>query len=252
MEAVMKQQNKFLLVALVLALSTLACGITFDGWDVGGVEGSNVVETEERQVSGFNRVDMAGIGFLVIEFGDTEALTIEAESNIMDYIQTNVVGQELIIKLKEGRSYQPTEPIKYYLTVIELDELEVSGLGSVELPEIEATDFFIEISGGGTIDIDRLDAKLFELEVEGLGNLTVDEGTVVRQDISISGGGNYQARRVESQDADVDISGLGNATLRVSDTLSVNISGGGSVEYYGNPVVTTNISGLGKVDRLGD
>lgn len=248
----MKQQNKFLLVVLVLALSTLACDITFNRRDIGGVEGSNVVVTEERQVSGFNRVDMAGIGFLVIEFGDTEALTIEAESNIMDYIQTNVVGQELFIKFEEGRNYHPTEPIKFYLTVIELEELEVSGLGNVELPEIEATDFFIEISGGGAVDIDRLDAKLFELEIEGLGNLTVDEGTVVRQDISISGGGNYQARRMESQNADVDISGLGNATIRVSDTLNVTISGGGSVDYYGNPAVNSDISGLGKVERIGD
>ncbi len=248
----MKQQNKLLLIVFVLALSTLACGITVNGRDVWGVGGSNVVVTEERQVSGFNRVDMAGIGFLVVEFGDTEALTIEAEENIMDYIQTNVVGQELIIKLEEGRNYHPTEPIKFYLTVIELDELEVSGLGNVELPEIEATDFFIQIGGGGAVDIDRLDAKLFKLEVEGLGDLTIDEGTVVRQEISISGGGNYQARRMESQDADVDISGLGNATIRVSDALTVNISGGGSVEYYGNPVVNSNISGLGKVDRLGD
>jgi hypothetical protein len=248
----MKQQNKLLLVIVVLTLSTLACGVTVQGWDAGGVEGSNVVATEERQVSGFNRVDMAGIGFLVIEFGDTEELTIEAEDNFMDYIETEVVGQELTIKLEEGYSYQPTEPIKFYLTVIELDELEVSGLGKVELPDIEATDFFVEISGGGAVEIDRLDAKLFEVEVNGLGKLTVDGGTLVRQEVSISGGGSYQARRLESQDADVDISGLGNATVRVSDTLTVNISGGGNVEYYGDPTVNSNISGLGKVERLGD
>jgi len=248
----MKQQNKLLLGILVLALSTLACSVTVNGGEVRRLEGSNVLVSEERQVSGFNRVDMAGIGFLVIEFGDSEALTIEAEDNLIDYIQTEVVGQELVIKFEEGRNYQPTETIRFYLTVVELDELVVSGLSEVELPEIEVTDFTIEISGGGEVDMDRLDAKLFEVNVKGLGSLTIDSGTVVRQEISISGGGRYSARRLESQDADVDISGLGAATVRVSDTLTVNISGGGNVEYYGDPTVDSNISGIGKVERIGN
>jgi hypothetical protein len=248
----MKQQNKILLVILVLAMSSLACGITINGWDVGSVDGSGVVVTEERRVSGFNRIDMAGIGYLVIEFGDEEALTVEAEDNIIDRIETTVSGQKLNISFDGSYNYQPTEPIKFYLTVVELEKIEVSGLGDVELPEIEATEFSIEISGGGDVEIDRLDAKLLEVNISGLGNLEVDGGTVVRQYISISGGGNYKARRLESQDAEVDISGLGNATLRVSDTLDVEIGGGGNVEYYGNPTINSNISGLGKVERLGD
>jgi hypothetical protein len=240
-----------MLMILPLALSILACGSINNG-GFRSVSGSGEVTTEIRQVSGFTRVNMAGIGFLVVEFGDEESLTIEAEDNIIEYIQTTVAGQELTIKFREGLNYQPTETIKFFLTVVELDELEISGLGDVELPEIETTNFSIEISGGGDVDIDRLDAKLFEVEVNGLASLTIDGGTVVRQEISISGGGNYKARRLESQDADVDISGLGNTTIRVSDTLTVNISGGGNVEYYGDPTLNSNISGLGNVDRLGD
>jgi hypothetical protein len=248
----MKYQNKVLLVVLVLALSTLACSITINGWDTGRVDGSGVVVSEERPVSGINQVDMAGIGYLVVELGDEESLTVEAEDNLMEYIKTTVIGKKLEISLEGARNYKPTEPIKFYLTVVELDAVEVSGVGDVELPAIDTTDFSVDISGGGNIDIDRLDAKLFEVDISGVGNLKVDGGTVARQVISISGGGNYNARHLESQDAEVDISGLGNATIRVSDTLDVEIGGGGSVSYYGTPTVNSDVTGLGKIERLGD
>jgi hypothetical protein len=240
-----------LLVILALALGTFGC-VSVGDWSSRTVKGSGVVTTEVRKVSDFNSVDLAGIGYLVVEFGDEELLTIEAEDNFMEHIQTTVNGQELNIKFQDNITYQPTETIKFYLTVVELDELKVSGLGDVELPEIEATEFSIEISGGGDVDIDRLDAKLFEVNVDGLGNLNIDGGVVVRQVISINGGGNYKARRLESQDTDIDISGLGKATVRVDDTLSVSISGGGNVEYYGDPAVNSDISGLGNVEKIGD
>lgn len=249
----MKQQNKLLLIVLVLALSTLACSVTINGWgSENRVEGSGNVITEERRVSGIDQIDMAGIGYLVIEFGDEESLTVEAEDNIIEYIDTTVSGQTLNISLEDGFNFQPGEPIRFYLTVVELEKVKVSGLGDVELPEIEATEFAIDISGGGNVDIDQLDVNLFEVDISGVGNLEVDGGTVVRQVVSISGGGNYKARRLESEDAEVDISGLGNATLRVSDTLDVSIGGGGNVEYYGNPTVDSNVTGLGKIQRMGD
>ncbi|MGD8454894.1 MAG: head GIN domain-containing protein [Anaerolineales bacterium] len=249
----MKQQNKILIFILVLALSTLACIVTINGWDGGDrVEGSGNVITEERRVSGIDKIDMAGIGYLVIEFGDEESLTVEAEDNIIEYIETTVMGQTLNISLEDGHNFQPMEPIRFYLTVVEVEKIEVSGLGDVKLPEIEMAEFAIDISGGGNVDIDQLDASLFEVDISGVGNLEVAGGTVVRQVVSISGGGNYKARRLESQDAEVDISGLGNATVRVSETLDVSIGGGGNVDYYGNPTVDSNVTGLGKIQRMGD
>jgi hypothetical protein len=249
----MKQQNKLLLIALVLVLSTLACSVSINGWDRGKkVEGSGVVVTEERRVSGIDQIDMAGIGYLFVEFGDEESLTVEAEDNLMEYIKTTVIGKKLNISLEEGHDYQPNEPIKFYLTMVELEKVEVSGVGNVELPEIDTTDFSIDISGCGNLDIERLDAKLLEVDINGAGNLEIDGGAVERQVISLSGAGNYSARHLESQDVEVDISGLGNATIRVSDTLDVTISGVGDVNYYGTPTVNTNITGLGKIERLGN
>jgi hypothetical protein len=248
----MNKRIVILSVILALALSTLACGVNFNGSSFRSVRGSGVVVSEDREVSDFNSVDLAGIGNLYIEFGAEEALTIEAEDNFMEYIEVDVFGKMLEIKFQSGKNLQPTVSINYYLTVVELDSIEVSGLGSVKLPELDVTDFFIDISGGGDVGIEQLDAKFLEVDISGLGNLSIDDGYVVRQEISISGGGNYKARRLESEEAYVNISGLGNTTIRVSDMLDVHISGGGNVEYFGSPDVTSDVSGLGNIDKLGD
>lgn len=245
----MKNRNVLLALAAILAFSALACGTT--GITIRRIGGSGEVVEEERAVEGFSSVNLAGIGHLYVELGEREALTIEAEDNLIGYIETEVKGQQLVISIRDGVNIQPEEPIRYYLTVVNLDEVIVSGLGDVNLPELEADRFKVLVSGGGNIDLDGLTAGSFEVDITGLGDLNVDGGEVDRQEIRISGGGSYNASRMESAAAEVTISGLGSATLRVSDTLDVVISGGGDVDYYGSPAVSSSISGLGKLNQIG-
>lgn len=250
----MNRKLAITLMALAVILSTLACSGNINGANFGydSIEGSGRVISEEREVSGFSRLELAGLGKLIVEFGEEEALTIEAEDNLLPYIETEVRGKRLVISTKEKISLQPTESITYYLTVVELDSVSVSGLINAVLPEIKTTDFTLDISGGGDVDIAGLYADRLTVNISGLGDVTINEGAVTDQVIDISGGGNYRAKDLESEYADVEISGLGSATLRVSDSLNVDISGGGSVEYYGSPSVNSDISGIGDVEKLGD
>ena len=250
----MNKKLAITLMALAVILSTLACSGNINGVNFGNdpIEGSGNVVSEEREVSGFSRLELAGLGKLVVEFGEEEALTVEAEDNLLPYIETEVRGQRLVIKMQEGISINPTESITYYLTVVELDSVEVSGLINAILPEITTTDFTLDISGGGDVDIAGLYAARLTVNISGLGDVTVDEGEVTDLVVDISGGGSFKAGDLESEYAEVEISGLGSATLRVSKRLEVKISGGGSVEYYGSPSVDSDISGVGDVEKLGD
>lgn len=245
------------LIAAALVLSTLACQLAYNvdsgPISIGGrtVRGSGTLATEERSVSGFSAVDLASIGHLVIEVGDQEGLRIEAEENLLEYIETNMRGRTLVIGTRRGVNLNPRESISYYLTVTSLDSISVSGLGDVDAPGLEADRFSVEISGSGDVNIDSLAAGQLRVGISGLGSLDIDAGQVDDQDVEISGAGDYNASELESSTAEVDISGLGSATLRVSDRLEANISGGGSVRYYGNPSVDKNVSGLGRVEQIG-
>jgi len=249
---IMKKQYLLIVVLLVMALSTLACGVTVDGVDLNSVRGSGTVVTEERQVSGFERVELSGIGALVIEVGSEETLVIEAEDNLLEYIETTVRGDTLEIGSRERTNLQPTEPISYYLTVKSLDSISVSGLGNVVVPGLEATRFSVDISGAGDVNLESLHAERLDISISGLGSLGIDAGQVREQSIDLSGSGGYNGRNLESADAEIYVSGLGSASVWATENLFVNISGSGSVRYAGDPSVDMDISGLGSLKKIDD
>jgi len=74
---IMKKQILLILAVLLLALSTLACSLSFNDFGFNTARGSGVLVTKERPVSGFQNVELTGIGTLVIEVGSEEALVIE-------------------------------------------------------------------------------------------------------------------------------------------------------------------------------
>jgi len=247
----MKKQTGYLLTMLVvLALATLACSIDFNSTKT--VQGEGDLVEESRQVEGFNKIEINGMGEIIVELGTEESLTVEAEENLVQYLETYVRGSSLVIEIEDGITIVPTKSLTFYVTVVSLEGLAISGAGNVQLPELEADRFSIDLSGAGNIEIDSLNADSFDVSMSGVGNLNVFDGKVSSQDVMISGAGKYSARNLESDDAAITISGLGSATLRAENYLNVTISGGGDVSYYGNPDVDSDISGLGDLDRLGD
>jgi hypothetical protein len=249
----LKMNTKKLVLILVitaLTLSTMACGMNF--YLPSTIKGNGNVVEESRSIKSFDQLDFQGIGNVYVTYGEKASLTIEAEENLLPYLETFNQGSSLVIKIEKGKNINPTEPVDFYLTVTELERVNVSGLGNVDLPEVEAERFTIEISGAGDIEIDELYAGSFTARMSGLGNLDVDGGQVISQDIRISGSGKYRASRLESEEANIEISGLGSATVSVSDYLDVSISGAGDVEYYGSPEIDRSISGIGDLDKLGD
>jgi hypothetical protein len=218
------------------------------------VRGSGEVITVEREVSDFDRVSLSGVGTLYISVGEEETLKIEAEDNLLPYIETFVQGQTLTIGFKDHglrAAFQPTEPIRYYLTVKNLAGLSLSGAGNIEVDEIATSELRIHTSGAGNIEIDKLTAKVLDMDVSGAGNCHIYKGQVADQTLRISGAGGYQAPDLHSQTARIDISGLGGARVWVEEDLDIEISGAGTVTYFGSPSISQDVSGAGSIRSLG-
>ncbi|MBN2045518.1 MAG: DUF2807 domain-containing protein [Anaerolineales bacterium] len=246
----MNKKLILILAAAALALSTMACGMNF--YLPQTIRGNGSLVQQSRSIESFDQLDFRGIGNIYISYGEQRSLIIEAEENLLPYLETYTQGDTLVIEVEEGKNINPTAPVDFYLTVTNLERVDLSGLGNVYLPEVQADRFSIQISGAGDIEIDALVAQSLEAEMIGLGNLDIDGGQVVSQDIRISGSGKYSAPRLDSKEANIEISGLGSAAISVSDYLDVTISGAGDVEYYGSPEIDQSISGLGDLDKLGD
>jgi hypothetical protein len=248
----MKTKKIFLIVMLTLVLVLGACNGA-PGFNR-RVEGSGTIVTENRDVSGFDRVSLSGFGKVNITQGSTESLSVSTDDNIMPYIKTEVRGDTLVLEFtNEGqrRSFNPSDGINYDLAVKDLTRIDISGAGSVYVKALEVEKLQLDLSGAGNLEIDSLSADELVTRISGAGSVVIS-GQVKGQEISHSGVGNYHAADLQSETAIIDISGAGSSTLWVLETLDVEISGLGNIIYYGTPRVIQNVSGLGKLIGQGD
>lgn len=258
-----------LLIGLILAtLLIVACSIG----NFGAVRGSGNVIEESRAVSGVTGVELATIGNLTIELGESESLRIEAEDNLMEHLETEVRNGNLQIKTRNNINLRNTRPVNYYLTVKSLEAIRISSIGDIQAPDLEADRFSITISSTGNLDMGNLDAEALavkisstgdvtmgvlnadtlEVDISSTGNLDIADGQVNMQNISISSSGKYTAQDLESNEAKVRLSSSGSATIWVKDTLEARLTSSGDLRYRGNPTVNSNTSSSGNVIQIGE
>ena len=191
-------------------------------------QGPTSVTEESRNVSGFEEVELRGVGNVSVEQTGSESLSVEAEEDVLPKLRTEVVNNRLILGPKPNTTIHTTEPINYKLTVKDLNALAVSGSGNVE---------------GEGISTDRL-----AVTISGAGHVKTG-GEAGKQEINISGSGDYRAEDLESKEVKIDVAGSGSALVNVSEELDAKISGVGSVEYIGDPTVSQDVSGVGRVSK---
>lgn len=183
---------------------------------------------ETREVSGFTGVELTTVGNLVLDQTGTEALTIEAEADVLPLLTSEVSGGILRLGVAPGSEITTREPIVYRLTVAALDSLSISGAGDATATNL-ATDRL-------TVDVD------------GAGDVTLS-GTADTQIVTLGGAGDYDAADLRSATVEITVGGAGDAVVNASDRLTATVGGAGSVEYVGDPLVTQDVSGAGSVER---
>ncbi len=236
-----------------------------------GGRGSGDLITEEREVSDFDRVELAGEGELTITQGESESLTIEAEDNVIPNITSEVRNGTLVIGMNTRfwNHVVPTKPIKFDLTIKDLTDLSLSGSGEAKSSNLNTKNLDLTISGSGRIEITTLAAEDIALTLSGSGELMIDTlsakkidatlsgsgevelaGQVDEQNITVSGSGEYRAAELESKEAEIEVSGTGDVAVWVNERLDVEMNGSGNIEYVGEPTVTKDISGSGNITHL--
>lgn len=233
------------IVVLVMGMGLLA------GCAFGMVIGSGKSVTETRDVSDFHAVNFAFLGDLEITQGDEEALTITGDDNIVELIRTRVVDGVLHIDGGAANIGRTVVPLRYMLTVKNLDGISLSGLGNVRMTKLANDEVTLALSGAGALTVDALTADTLSVNLSGVGSANLG-GAARRQVVNLSGAGSYYAGDLRTQTATVTIAGLGNAEIWAVETLNAEISGAGNIAYKGRPQVTPRISGLGRVTALGN
>jgi hypothetical protein len=234
--------KKYLLVILLLFILVAASGC------INNPAGSGKIVNESRSVSGFNQIDLNGAGELIITQGNSESLTIQADDNLMPFIKTNVNNNKLTISFDNTMPF-PTQSLKIYITVKDINSINTSGSGKITSNNLKANNLTINVNGAGEGNLNNLNAQILKIIISGAGKMTLS-GNVNEQNINISGAGEYNAGNLTSKITSISINGAGRSTVKVSDILNAMINGGGEIKYIGNPKVTQQINGAGNIEQI--
>ncbi len=212
-------------------------------------EGSGTILKEKRNVEPFDRVTVAVSGNVFYVQGDTYKISIETDDNLLQYITTEIRGNELIID--SDKSICPHK-LNVFITSKELSKVEIEGSADffAQTP-IETEDLEVSINGSGDIRIDSIFSKnSVQLEINGSGEIRVG-GSCNRFTSETNGSGDIFASKLTSKIAQLEINGSGNVYITVQDELFVDINGSGDIYYNGNPShFVLNLNGSGRATKI--
>ncbi|MBS7563513.1 DUF2807 domain-containing protein [Mucilaginibacter sp. Bleaf8] len=216
------------------------------------VDGHGPIQTESRNEKNFTAIDYRLSGKAIITTGADYSITIEAQRNVLEAIETSVNNGKLNIKPESGKRIGE-EDITVHITMPSVAGLYTGGIGSMEVHNDGFTTngtLNLGVSGAGSISIDNATANRVEAEISGSGDIKLLGGKSNSQKFSISGAGNMEAANHISKTSEIKISGSGEAKVNVLDYLKANLSGSGTIYYRGTPQIESHTSGAGKVVKL--
>lgn len=236
------------IVALMLSLGSAS---VFAGWFGGEtIKGNGVLKKQERSVTAFKAVELSMAADVEVRLGAVNSVSIEGDENLIPLVETNARAGTLYIKTVRDNLKLAGRPLKIVVTANEIDQLGVSGAGTITSALLKSPTLELEIAGAGTIDVKQVQSDSLEASIGGSGTIRV-AGTARNFRAEIAGSGDIEAQQLKSDDARVSIAGSGRARLWPVAALSASIAGSGDVEYYGDPKITRSIAGSGSVTRLG-
>lgn len=197
---------------------------------------------EVRTVANFNSIELSGAVSLYISQGTVQGIAISAgEEKYNNKIRTDVNNGVLRISVDGGvwNGFNWTNrKLRAYVTVTELNRLEVSGASYVSISgTLKSDDLRFDVSGAsevkGIVNVNKLNIEMSGASVARLAG-TVKEGL-----IEASGACKINSYNLVMETCKVSSSGASDIRVTVNGELNADASGGSSIYYKG--------AGVGKV-----
>jgi hypothetical protein len=245
----MKSLTKLL---LVVALAAGTAGHTF-------AKATPVVKTigqttQDRHLSGFHAIDLAGSFDVYITQGSTESVKVEAPSDVIDRIITEVQGGVLKIHSKKDTNWGNwswgNKRMVIYVTAKDLNSVGVTGSGDIYFKDgITTNSLKLQITGSGDM-LGKVNVKTLESKISGSGDMKLS-GRADESTISVVGSGDFTARDLVTVNTAVRVAGSGDAVVNASNKVDASVSGSGDIHYTGGAKnINSSKAGSGDIERL--
>jgi hypothetical protein len=218
------------------------------------MSGSGQIITEERDIAGFTEVISGGDFEVYVNQADEFSVEVVAYENLLPIIETYISGNSLIIETKNNSCYKSGQPIKVYVSLPELELLELNGSGKLIAGVTEGEYLECGNNGSGYLSVDTVYMDYFYLSNSGSGHIEVER--IYSDEVSLvqSGSGTIDTGEVsEPEEVTIKHSSSGNIRSIVVGGLNVNaiLSGSGRIDLSGDvQKVDYTLNASGRIDAL--
>ena len=198
------------------------------GFDGKAIEGNGQSQMEARAVASVGKLDVNGPVHVEVHVGGAPSLQVEAESNLLPLVHTEVRGDTLHISVQG--SFHSTSGLRVIYTTPQLTQINASGSGRLMVAGLNGATLYVEQNGSRTSEL---------------------SGNVGRLDVQVRGSGNIDASGLSSGVTQASLMGSGRLDLGQihGDTLDVSVNGSGGVRGSGDVrVANVRLRGSGDVD----
>ena len=242
----MKTSKHTLLIAIALLSFSFAQAQL---WGSKKIKGNGDVTTITRSTADYDEIKCAGSMNFVLVKGTEGNIKIEGESNLLEYIITEVEGNTLKIKTENNISLKTSfnKTITITIPFEDIDYVSLSGSGDViNKDKITANKFTTKVSGSGDVVLD-VEANDITASVTGSGDLTLN-GKTKDLKASVTGSGDFHGYNLDAVDVDAKVTGSGDVEIVCNGDLNARVIGSGDIEYKGNPKhEDTKVTGSGSI-----
>lgn len=212
------------------------------------VRGNGNVTESKREISSFSSVEVGSGIDLYITQGDKESITLEADENIHQYIETEVDGGNLKIYL--SKKVRKVKTMQAHLTIKTIKGIHASGGSDVYSKNIIKSEVLSVICSGGSDAKLEIEVDEFKCKVSGGSDADI-KGSTKKLAAQASGGSDIYAGKLKSIDCHVETSGGSDAKVNATGKLIARATGGSDVSYSGNPEqVDAKATGGGDISRI--
>ncbi|MCB0382156.1 MAG: DUF2807 domain-containing protein [Psychroserpens sp.] len=234
----------------ILLTALLFC-ISFGHAGNKNIKGNGNMTSITRSTSDYDAIACAGQFDYILVAGTEGKITLEGESNLLEYIITEVKDNKLVIRTENNINLKPSnnKPVRITIPFKDISKVSLSGSGDLWNKDvITATNFEVALSGSGDIVL-NIQASYTEGKIAGSGDLTL-KGNTNKLDAKVAGSGDFHGFDLQANHTDVAVAGSGDAEVVCHESLKARVAGSGDIKYRGQPKTEdTKVAGSGSISN---
>ncbi|MDR0833138.1 MAG: DUF2807 domain-containing protein [Candidatus Symbiothrix sp.] len=210
-------------------------------WNQETVAGNGILSERRQVLPAIQALNIAGGLATNVQIeqvaGDSFALVIRGESNILKHIDVKTTGHTLTLRNNRHYNLDPTVELIVTLQTPGLKSIDVSGASKVNLAgSVDTTVFEVDASGASRLTINDLHTQRVDVEASGASNINL-LGEVVTANYDASGASHIYGFDLVAGTVNVDASGASRIECNPIERLDAEASGASRIRYKQEPNV---------------